>query len=161
MSLFGDANYQWRETYFILFRQGDRPMADDVVKALTANDNRLEISDVLSDDDGRLESLTLKSPDDFAAMDISLVTGEEVTEQIDELSHELAKATLSDEDHENLQQLAQCDARFDIFHFEQVLDDVDGGEDEFLDPAALLIVMEKLALICRGVGIDPQSGSLM
>jgi hypothetical protein len=31
MSLFGNGEYQWRETYFVMFRQADRPMANDVV----------------------------------------------------------------------------------------------------------------------------------
>lgn len=161
MSLFGDTQYQWRETYFVLFREGDRPLADKVVKALTGDDRRFQVTDVRGDENGRLDSLTLKSPDDFAAMDISFVNGDEVTEQIDELGREIAKATLDDEEREKLSMLANCDARYDIFHFEQVLNDEDDDGDDFLDPAALLIVMERLTMLCRGVGIDPQSGSLM
>ena len=37
----------------------------------------------------------------------------------------------------------------------------DEGDDDPLDPGALLLVMECLAKLCRGVGVDPQSGSLM
>ena len=37
----------------------------------------------------------------------------------------------------------------------------EGEEDEFLDPGALLIVLAKLANLCQGVGIDPQSGAVM
>jgi hypothetical protein len=161
MSLFGDGQYQWRETYFVLFQQANRPQADGVVKALTGNDGRFQVSDVRADEEGRLESLTLKSPDDFAAMDITYVTGEEVTEQIEELSREVSKATLTEEDREKLRTLYECDGRYDIFHFEQVLSADDGSEDDFLDPAALLIVMERLSELCQGVAVDPQSGSLM
>ena len=82
MSLFGNDEFQWRETYFVLFREADRPSADDVVGGLTADDRRFRVSDVRKDDAGRLESLTLMSPDDFAGMDISFVTGEEVIEQV-------------------------------------------------------------------------------
>ena len=160
MSLFGDEQYQWRETYFVLFSESDRPLSNQVVDALTRQDGRFQVSNVRSDEEGRLESLTLKSPDDFAAMDISYVSGEEVTEQTDELAREVAKTTLSGEEKQKLRRLTECDARFDIFHFEQVPTDEDEGE-EFLDPAALLIVMERLAKLCHGVAIDPQSGSLM
>jgi hypothetical protein len=160
MSLFGDEQYQWRETYFVLFRDSHRPIADEVVRALTADDGRFQLSDVRADSEGRLESMTIKSPDDFAAMDISYVTGEEVAEQIEELTQEFASSTLDVEEQQKLGQLAECNARFDIFHFEQVA--IEGGEDDdFLDPAALLIVMERLAQLCQGVSIDPQSGSLM
>ena len=53
----------------------------------------------------------------------------------------------------------ECDARFDIFFFEQVTDGTSG--DEFLDPGGLLLVMEKLASVCDGIGLDPQSNALM
>ncbi|MFV1964293.1 MAG: hypothetical protein ACC628_02635 [Pirellulaceae bacterium] len=161
MSLFGNDEFQWRETYFVLFRNGDRPPVDDVVDALTADDRRFQVHHVRQDNAGRLESLTLMSPDDFAGMDISYVTGEEVTEQVEETRAEMAKATLTAEDREKLAELGECDARFDIFHFEQVTPLDDGEDEEILDPGALLIVIEKLCLLCNGVGIDPQSGSLM
>jgi hypothetical protein len=160
MSLFGDENYQWRETYFVLFRDSHRPIAKEVAEALTADDGRFQISDVRADEEGRLESLTIKSPDDFAAMDISYVTGEEVAEQIAELTQEFSRTTLDAEEQQKLDSLTECNARFDIFHFEQVASE-GGEEDDFLDPAALLIVMERLAQLCQGVSIDPQSGSLM
>ena len=160
MSLFGDGQYQWRETYFVLFRQSDHPMANQVVEELTRDDGRFHVSNVRADEGGRLESLTLKSPDDFAAMDISFVSGEEVSEQIEELIREISRATLTDEEREKMRRLTRCDARFDIFHFEQIPPDDEEG-DEFLDPAALLIVIERLSKLCHGIGVDPQSGSLM
>lgn len=161
MSLFGDENYQWRETYFVLFRERDHPTAEAVVKGLSGGDSRFQVSEVRSDSEGLLDSLTLKSPDDFAAMDISYVTGEEVMEQVEELGRDLSRATLAKDERDKLRRLAMCDARFDIFHFEQVSSDHGDGEEEFLDPAALLIVMERLTRLCRGVGIDPQSGAFM
>jgi len=161
VSLFGNDAFQWRETYFVLFRTGDRPLASDLVEAVAADDGRFQISDVREDEDGHLESLTLISPDDFAGMDISYVTGDEVTEQVEELNAEMATASLTAEDRERLATLAGCDARYDVFHFEQMLPLGEGDEEEFLDPGALLIVMEKLAHLCKGIGIDPQSGSVM
>jgi len=159
MSLFGNDQYQWRETYFVLFQDSTRPLAKEVVKALTQQDDRYDVTDVAADESGRLESLTIRSPEDASAMDISYVSGEEVTEQTDELLRTLAKATLSDEDREKLNFIGECDSRFDIFHFEEV--SPDEADENYLDPGALLLVMETLARICKGVGVDPQSGTLM
>ena len=158
MSLFGNDEYQWRETYFVLFRFKDRPVADDVVAALKNDHN--DIIDVRADESGLFESLTVKSPDDSSGMDITFVTGEEVTEHVEELLRDLVKSTLTDEDREKLNLLGDCDSRFDIFHFEQI-SFVGDEEDEILDPGSLLLVLEAVARLCRGVGIDPQSGSLI
>ena len=73
----------------------------------------------------------------------------------------MAKATLTADDREKLAELRECNARFDIFHFEQVSPSGEDEDDEVLDPGALLIAIEKLSLLCNGIGIDPQSGSLM
>jgi hypothetical protein len=59
-----------------------------------------------------------------------------------------------------LARLPQCDARLDIMHFEQVVESED-GEDDMLDPSALLLVLEALVKLTGGVGIDPQAGALM
>ena len=57
MSLFGNDAYQWRETYFVLFREEDRPSADEVAAAL--QDEHSEISKVESDHNDRFEADTL------------------------------------------------------------------------------------------------------
>ena len=159
MSLFSDDEYQWRETYFVLFHESDRPLADKVAESF-AQDPRIEVTDIQGDESGMFESLSLRSPDDFSGMDIVYVTGEEVTEQIDQLLRDLAKTTLNDEERRKLDRLGQCNVRFDVFHFEQV-QMYDEGAEEVLDPGGLLLVLERLAGLCNGIGIDPQSGSLM
>lgn len=159
MSLFGNDEYQWRETYFVMFRQTDRPSADDVVASLSQASDRHVVTDVQADDKGRFESLTLHSPDDCSAMDITYVIGEEVAEQIEELSREIAKSTLTEEGRKVLARLQQCDARFDVFHFEHVA--AQGEDEEGLDPGSLIIVLKRLARLSHGIGVDPQSGTLM
>jgi hypothetical protein len=160
MSLFGDDRYQWRETYFVLFQLTQRPLAQEVVATLCQRNERHTVTDVQADEEGRFESLTLQSPEDFSAMDITLVTGEEVAEHIDELSKEIAKSTLTDDGRKKLARLHSCDARFDIYHFEQMANQT-GDEDDFLDPGSLLIVLKRLQKLCHGISIDPQSGMLM
>lgn len=160
MSLFGNDEYQWRETYFVMLRAVDRPRTEPVLACLKQGRGHYELKDVLSDDHGRFESLTLLSPDDFSGMDVTYVTGNEVTEQLDELSREIAKSTLTEEDRKKLARLQQCDARLDIYHFEHMAGN-NGQDEEFLDPGSLIIVLKRLAKLCHGIGVDPQSGTLM
>ena len=157
MSLFGDDGYQWRETYFVLFRLSDQPSAAEVRESLDSDD-RFEITNVTQDESGKFESLSLKSPDDFSGMDVTFVEGAEVQETVDELLKEFAKTTLTEDERNQLNQLGDCDARLDLYHFEEIHPD---DQEEFLDPGGLLIVLERLIKLCHGVGIDPQSGSFM
>lgn len=158
MSLFEDDQYQWRETYFVLFNSAQRPTAAAVEAALTKLDPRYEVRNFRGSDDGLFESGTLYSPDDYAAMDLSYVTGDEVVEHTAQLQDELtsvskgAKAKLGD--------ITQYDARIDVMHFEQMVFVELEADDEVLDPGSLLNVIEALARLCGGVGVDPQSGLL-
>lgn len=163
MSLFEHDDYQWRETYFVLFEESRRPMTDALVQAVDKEGEGFHVSDVRSDANGRVDSLTIRSPDDYAAMDISYVSGEEVTEQVAELSKEFAGALGSDEEKSALSRLARCTARLDVYHFEQtVRSDLTNDEDsELMDPGALLTILERLAHLCDGVVVDPQSGILL
>jgi hypothetical protein len=158
MSLFEDDRYTWRETYFVFFDEKSRPMPSQMEKFFKDLGGRYEVHDVRLDDDGRFESATVLAPDDYAGMDITYVSGEEVREQLDEMLEDIGKATLNVGQVDKLTKIARCDARFDVYHFEQT-----GGEDddEMMDPGALLIVLERLAKLCSGVGFDPQTGTLM
>jgi hypothetical protein len=160
MSLFEDSQYQWRETYFVLFGRSDRPAADAVVKEIEQLGPRYELRGVAADEQGKLESLTLVSHADFAAMDVTYLSGDEVVEQVRELAQEMQGTALTEEENERLAKLPKCDARFDVYHFEEMTFEPD-GDDEMLDPGALLLVLERLARVCNGVGVDPQSGTLV
>src|SRR5262249_40576380 len=80
MSTFEDDRYRWRETYFVLFPAARRPMLKDVEKRLAALSKRYSLESPGGDDAGRFESLTVLSPDDFAAMDVCYTGGQEVLE---------------------------------------------------------------------------------
>ncbi len=92
-------------------------------------------------------------------MDITFVFGAEVQEQVADLMKDFRTITLSGDDHQKLKKLDSCNARFDIFHFEHKSDGPPG--EEMLDPGGLLLVMERLASVCQGVGLDPQSKTLL
>ena len=159
MSLFGNSEYQYRETYFLLFNQENRPQSSQLEAAFAELGSKYQVVEKRESED-RLESMTVKSPYDFAAMDITYVAGDEVSTQVNEIMEEFRTITLIGDDRKKLDQLRECDARFDIFHFEQIVD-AGNTNEEFLDPGGLLIVLEKLAGLCQGVGYDPQSQSLM
>jgi hypothetical protein len=165
MSLFESDEYQWRETFFVLFRPEAHPKADDVQKALQRLDPRYVVRDVRADEQGRLESLTLESPDDYSAMDISLIQGDEVTEQTEGIKSELLKSATSAAEKQRVRQLDQLTCRFDIYHFEQLVfvgrSEDDEDADDFLDPGAVLTVMQKIAQLCQGVVVDPQANTLL
>jgi hypothetical protein len=161
MSLFERDDYQWRETFFVLFDEAHRPSASEVKKSLESLNSRLQVSDLCADPEGAFESLTVFSPDDFAAMDITCITGEEVREQIPELVEQLRTNVVSDDERKALKALSKCTARIDVFHFEQQTSDETEDEGEFMDPGGLLLVLDRLGQLCHGIVVDPQSSSLL
>ncbi len=158
MSLFEDPNYQYHETYFLLFKKDDCPEVDALCATLGELGPKYETVDVKTSD-GAFEALTVRSPYDFSAMDIIYSEGEDVTTQVDELMDELRTTTLTGDDHQKMLKLDGVNARFEIFHFEQIAGKK--NDDESLDPGGLLLVLDKLADLCNGVGVDPASNTLM
>ena len=77
---------------------------------------------------------------------------------------ELLKTASTEEEKRRIRQLAEYPCRFDVYHFEQLVfvgrENAD-DEDDFMDPGALLIVMEKIAKLCHGVVVDPQANAIL
>jgi hypothetical protein len=162
MSTFEREEFKWRETYFVLFDSAKRPTLKKVERVLRDLSERFELSNIRADEDGRFESITVMSPDDYAALDISYESGDEVLEQGAALEQEMKSSASDDDERAKLARLPKCDARFDLLHFEQMTPDEPGDEaDEMLDPSALLIVLDALVELTGGVGVDPQSGTLL
>lgn len=160
MSTFEDENYRWRETYFVLFDETKRPRLDRVKKALSSVGERFELVNPQADEQGLFESITVLAPDDFAALDICYVGGEEVQEQSEQLVAEMKLTVLEPNDQERLKRIAHCTGRFDVLHFEK-LPDADEEDEELLDPSAALLVLDALAKVTHGTAVDPQSGTIM
>jgi hypothetical protein len=160
MSTFEDGRYRWQETYFVLFQSSNRPKLKAVEKALAALNDRYVLSNATGDKEGRFESLTVASPDDFAAMDICFTSGPEVLEQGAELAEEF-EGTVEPHQRAALNRLRQCDGRFDVLHFAQILEACEEEDDEMLDPGALLAVLGTLATMTGGTAVDPQSGTIL
>jgi hypothetical protein len=121
------------------------------------------VSEVQTDRRGLIESLTVRSPDDYSAMDITYVSGDEVTDQAVELAQELTSTGEAGSKQALLARLAKCSARLDVYHFEQTVGPETDDEDDadLMDPGALLTILERLARLCDGLVIDPQSGILL
>ncbi len=161
MSLFADSRYQWRETYFVLFDRQHRPAVAAVQKSLSEL-GKLEIQELQGDEGELLESVTVLSHADAAGMDITFVSGDEVKEQIAELKKEWKGQKFPPDELAKVQRALAANARFDIYHFEEIGDSfLDNEEGEILDPATLLLVLARLARLCHGVGIDPQAGAVL
>ena len=162
MSMFENGQYRWRETYFVVFDTAARPKLKTVEKLVATLRGRFDITNSVADEAGRFESLTLVSPDDFAAMDICYLEGEEVLEQGVLLAEELRSVGCQPDDRETAQRILQHTGRFDVLHFEQIVDAHNGDDpDDMLDPSAQLVVLEALEKLVGGLAIDPQGGTMV
>ena len=162
MSLFEDDRYRWRETYFIQFPAKNRPRLEKVCQALSTLGEGLELSGASADAAGRFESITILSPDDFAALDVSFLAGREVLEQARELAKDIAPSGCGEDIRRQAEKLRHADGRFDVLHFEQVMDFNDQEEpDGMLNPSTLLLVLDCLAQLTDGVAVDPQAGTFI
>ena len=161
MSMFENNQYRWRETYFVLFRSSKRPTLETLQHRLSKLNSRFALTNLSADESGRFESMTVLSPDDFAALDICYLEGQEVGERGTELADELETTDCRPEDRARLARIRQCDARFDVLHFEQIVTFEDDEPDDMLDPSALLVVLEALSKETEGLAVDPQAGTFL
>jgi hypothetical protein len=160
-----DDQLEWRDTYFILFGQSDRPTLTQVEAAITEASRRLKLENLEADEDGMFESVLVQAPQDNAALEISYETGDAVIQQ----SADLAKQLKGELKGKQLQRMLKADARLDVMLFERIRGDAWGGDEENeddwetggLDPASLLNVVEALAKLTGGLPIDPASGAIL
>ncbi len=164
MSVGNDEQLEWRDTYYVLFQQADRPTLTQVEAAVTESSRRLKLENLEADEDGMFESVLVQAPQDNAALEISYERGEAVAEQ----SVELAKQMKDELGPKQLQRILKADARLDVMLFERVRDDVadiDDDEEDWeasaLDPSSLLNVVGALAKLTHGLPIDPASGAVL
>jgi hypothetical protein len=162
-----DDQLEWRDTYFILFRQDNRPTLTQVEATISGASQRLKLENLEADDDGMFESVLVEAPQDNAALEISYERGDAVLQQ----SAELARQLKDEISGKQLERIRKADARLDVMLFERVRGNAwgeaesDEEEDDFgtgaLDPSSLLNVVAALAKLTRGLPIDPASGAIM
>ena len=151
--------FEWRETYFILFKANNRPTLTQVERVIGSLSDRLQLQNLRANDEGRFESVMVRSPDDYAAIEISFETGDAVIEQ----GTELAKQLRSEASQEELAKLVSSDARLDLMHFEQMVEGavIDDEMGDMLDPSSLLMIVDALVGLTEGVAVDPASGAIL
>jgi hypothetical protein len=159
MSTFEREGYEWRETYLLFFESARRPTLQAAEARLKRANPQFEFEDGVTDDDGFLESLTVISAADFAAVDICFDDGDEIRHQASETAAGYKPAQLDAEERPKVAQLAKCDSRYDLLHFGRIV--ADEPDDDLLDPSTLLAVMDAMVELTGGVGIDPASGTLV
>jgi len=159
MSLFENDQYEYTDTFFVFFKRENLPPAESVKAAIAELGDRYEFGKIGFRED-QFESMSILSPQDFSAVDIVLDPNADVRTQIEELVTEFRALTLTGDDRDKLGRFKECDARFDLFHFEKKVTG-NNDPDAFIDPGGLLIVLEKLRSLCDGVGLDPQSQMLL
>lgn len=156
--------FAWRDTYFVWFMATRRPTLAQLQKTLAALPDHYELQHPEADERGNIESITVLSTMDRAALEISYLTGDDIQAEAEASAEEMKAA--GDSDPKRLNRLALCDARFEVIQFERVdEDDTDEvNEDELgneFDPSMLLIVINALAKLTDGIGVDPQSGLIV
>jgi hypothetical protein len=159
-----DDQLEWRDTYFVLFQQANRPTLTQVEAAITESSQRLKLENLEADEDGMFESVLVHAPQDNAAVEISYEVGAAVVEQ----SAELAKQLKDEIGPKQLQQMLKSNARLDVMLFERVRNEDFGGDEDdeeweggSVDPSSLLNVVEVLAKLTHGLPIDPASGTIL
>jgi hypothetical protein len=154
-----DERFEWRETYFVLFPSERRPTLKQIETAVRRLGPQFELSGQEADEYDRVECLYVRSPQDHSALEIDYLSGDEVLAQVEEVTAQLR----GDRDQrDKLAKLKTCDARLEVMHFEEIIEDMSSDEmEEIFDPSALLVVLDTLVDLTGGVGIDPQSGTLL
>jgi len=160
MSLFENASYEWRETYFVFCNATQPPSSEDIGELIAELGAGYEASEVRTDDEGNFESVTIFCHADSAAMDITYLAGDDVASTMQELPDELHSKERPAEEKQQIRRILTSDARYDIYHFEDTAGKED-LEEMPLDPGALLLVINRIAEKYNGVAIDPQSGELI
>jgi hypothetical protein len=153
-------DFRWRETYFVLFSASRRPTIKQLERALARLHRRFQVQSADASEGGGIASVTLLAPQDHAAVEVNYLEGEELAAQTRDLLDELRNSGAAELDPARLNRLRNCDAGFEVMHFEQSPAEDDADESEF-DPGALLMVLDALVDLTDGVGVDPQSGTLL
>ena len=152
----------------MLFDSGKRPTLRHVEKVLHGLSDRFQLTGGMADEDGRFESLDLLAPDDYAALSTSATSrAKKCWSRPPALAKELKRVGRRPRTDGPGGRLAKCDARFDMLHFEEMTAATAGrngrGRRIRRDarPRRCCIVLDALAELTKGIGVDPQSGTLV
>jgi hypothetical protein len=144
MSTFEDDRYQWRETYFVLFDPVKKPQLQEIRKGFERMFKSLEIREAIADEQGGIESLSVASHGDFAAIDLIYQCGDHVIAETNAMSEVMLPAT-SPKNRKKLEKAKKHRARLDVLHFEQMEPNSHPESQE--DPVFTFAALQPLATI--------------
>ena len=127
---FEDDRYQWRETYFVLFDPARKPLLQEIRRGLNPMFKSLVIRNSQADEEGRIETLSVVSYEDRAAIDLIYQCGEQVLQETEAIATEMLRITSTKKNRAKIEKAKEYSARLDVLHFEQMktaseeLDDV-------------------------------------
>ncbi|MDR1483358.1 MAG: hypothetical protein LBT09_00895 [Planctomycetaceae bacterium] len=119
MTLFDDERYAWRETYFVLFEPAMRPRFVDVRRNFDIHAGCFSMLDKKVGNDDAMESITIASYEDHAAIEVVYSEGEIVLSESNALFATISKDCPARE-RELLRKAKKLSARYSVLHFEQV-----------------------------------------
>ncbi|MDR2345166.1 MAG: hypothetical protein LBE18_03790 [Planctomycetaceae bacterium] len=119
MTLFDDERYAWRETYFVLFEPEMRPQFAMIRKIFNSHVGCFSVLDKKINKDNTMESLTIASYEDHAAIEIVYSEGENVLLENEALFKTISK-DCPQKERELLHKAKKMAARYSVLHFEQV-----------------------------------------
>ncbi|MDR1291160.1 MAG: hypothetical protein LBK06_08165 [Planctomycetaceae bacterium] len=119
MTLFEDDRYAWRETYFVLFEVNMQPRLADVRRGFDIHAGCFSVLDKKVGKNDAMESITIASYEDHAAIEILYSEGAAVLSESEALFETIIKDCPSRE-RELLRRAKKFAARYSVQHFEQV-----------------------------------------
>jgi hypothetical protein len=119
MTLFEDDRYAWRETYFVLFEPSRRLRFTDARKEFDIHAGCFSVLDKKIGQNDAMESITIASYEDHAAIEVLYSEGEAVLSE-----SELLFVTMSKDcpmrERELLRRAKNFTGRYSVLHFEQI-----------------------------------------
>ncbi|MCH8921693.1 MAG: hypothetical protein IIA67_00940, partial [Planctomycetes bacterium] len=76
---------------------------------MSAIGDRFEIENLMGDAEGNFEAVTLRSPEDYSAIDVSYVCGEEIVEENKRIAEELGPLSADEQEREKAGRLLKLD----------------------------------------------------
>ncbi|MCL2349342.1 MAG: hypothetical protein FWC50_13915 [Planctomycetaceae bacterium] len=122
MSTFEDNSYCWRETYLIMLDPKKRPETCVLLPFLQKLKNKHEIKNLVAEPSGFLQSLTIVSPNDSAAIDVVYREGYDIRTEFAAFADELERHTSSPGERKKIKIARDFSAKIELQHFEQIGD---------------------------------------
>ncbi|MDO4549791.1 MAG: hypothetical protein Q4C96_00895 [Planctomycetia bacterium] len=167
-SFFNNPEYEWRETFFIMFNEKkcSRLTSERISGMLKDSPySSLEVKIFGAAAEGGFRRILFSSPLNKAVVEVYFHQGESVLRQSREFYDGLY-AILDMSERLKWQEILNFTACYELVYFEYFVKPLKIAEefsedDSNYDPGMLLFLLEKLTHHSHGVALDPQSGMIL